>query len=82
MSDRLSIEPFKAEIPAEALAKLQELQTVKVHRAATFEPWQDEVLLRYWRAGSGYRQTDLVKVVGFSLGVCRKRYEQLIAEDK
>ena len=81
MSNRRELTPFESEIPAEALKKLQELQPVKVYRATTFEPWQDEVLLKYWKAGTGYRQTDLVKVVGFSLGVCRKRYEQLIAEE-
>jgi hypothetical protein len=83
MSGRSVIEPFNCELPPGVLEKIQNLVPSRSgNKGVEWEPWQDEILLRYWGAESDYRQVDIVEIVGRSVGTCRKRYEELIAEEE
>jgi len=62
-------------IPAEALAELEALpDAIESQKKVTWDPWQDEVLLRTWRIK---RQADVAKIIGVSQGTARKRYREL-----
>lgn len=62
------------EIPADILALIESLPDKKEKNVISWEPWQDEVLRRYWGVKT---QEDISKVVGRCTQGCRRRYKEL-----
>lgn len=66
------------EIPEEVLRRLSDLKRAGDPRKISFEPWQDEILLQYWKHRD-YRQEGVAEILGYAIGTCRRRYEELMS---
>lgn len=75
MSDsRVVIEPA-APISREKLELLESLQDSNEKPwAARFSKEDDAILLKYW---SVKKQSDVARIIGYSMNTCRKRYREL-----
>lgn len=68
----------EVEIPKEVMEQLEQAPSSRGGQPrATFEPWQDAVLLKYWKEK---RQDDVSEIVGWSRKICQRRYQQLVKE--
>lgn len=66
-------------IPAEALEALSQVPLDPYDsRRAHWEAWEDEALMRLWRAAGS--KASVAKALGKSETTCRKRYVELIEE--
>jgi len=62
------------EIPAEIAEALESLPDRNSGRKMGLEPWQDEVLRKYWRVK---RKADIAQMLGICEAVLRRRAEEL-----
>lgn len=69
------------EIPAEIAEKLKAVKRTPADRRVKFEPWMDKVLLECWQS-SEYKQDDVAKVIGRGNHQCRRRYNELIEQQR
>ena len=74
-NSRVTIEPA-APISQEKIEILESLtNSDEKPWAAKFSAEDDAILLRYWGVK---KQSDIAKVIGYSINVCRKRYRELM----
>ena len=76
MSDsRVSVGPFEA-ISPEKMEALEALQGADEKPwAASFSKEDDAILMKYWGVK---KQSDISRIIGYSVNTCRKRYRELI----